>query len=110
MGYRSSIVIGLMVLAGCSAPTGESEEVDTTEEGLSADTKVEIKMMLEEVDDGPGKLGVDPQAFEARNVTFYDTGDLELYAKGVILRSRTAINADDDTTAKLRPLKESNVA
>jgi hypothetical protein len=110
MGFRSSVLaLGLITLAGCSAPVSE-EEVDTTEEGLSANTKVEIKMMLEEVDDGPSILGVDPQAFEARSVTFYDTGDLDLYAKGVILRSRTAINADDDTTAKLRPLKESNVA
>lgn len=110
MGYRSSVIaLALITLAGCSATTSE-EEVDTTEEGLSANTKVEIKLMLEEVDDGPSILGVDPQGFEARSVTFYDTDDLDLFAKGVILRSRTAINAEDDTTAKIRPLKESKVA
>ena len=110
MGYRSSVVIGLMVLAGCSAPTAESEAIETTEEALAADAKVEIKLLLEEVDDGPSILGVDPQGFEARSVTFYDTTDLDLYAKGVILRSRTAVDAEDDTTAKIRPLKESKVA
>lgn len=111
MGYCSSaVIIGFVALAGCSAPDIDSEEIETTEEGLAADAKVEITLMLEEVDDGPSILGVDPQGFEARSVTFYDTAALDLYAKGVILRSRTAINAEDDTTAKIRPLKESKVA
>jgi hypothetical protein len=110
MGYRSFVVLGLVALAGCTATNQDAEDVATTEEGLAADAKVEIKMMLEEVDDGPTILGVDPQGFEARSVTFYDTKDLDLYASGVVLRSRTAVGAEDDTTAKIRPLKETNVA
>lgn len=111
MGYRSSVVvIGLIALAGCSAPAPDEEDVDTREDALAADAKVEIKLMLEEVDDGPTILGVGPLGYEARSVTFYDTADLDLFSAGVILRSRTAIGAEDDTTAKIRPLKESKVA
>lgn len=110
MGFRSTVVVGMMVLAGCSAPALDDEVVESNEEGLAADAKVEIKLMLAEVEDGPSILGVDPTGYEARNVTFYDTSDLALHAKGVILRSRTAAGAEDDTTAKIRPLKESNVA
>lgn len=105
MGYRSSIIVlGFIALAGCSAPTPE-EEVDTAEDGLSANAKVEITMMLDEVEDGPSLLGVDPTAFEARTITFFDTDDLSLHAKGVVLSS-----TQDDVVATVRPLKEANVA
>ena len=107
MGYRSSIVVlGFVALAGCSVSASpEREDIDTTEEALAANAKVEIEMLLEEVDDGPTILGVDPQAFEANTITFYDTTDLALSANGVVLSS-----TQDDVVATVRPLKEHGVA
>jgi hypothetical protein len=108
MGYRSSVTapftFALIALAGCSAPTSE-EEVDTTEDGLSAGASVEITLMLEEVDDGPSILGVDPAQFEAKTITFFDTRDLALHANGVTLSS-----TQDDVVATVHPLKEGSVA
>jgi hypothetical protein len=105
MGYRSTVaVVGLIALAGCSTPTSE-EEVDTTEDGLSANATVDVAMMLEEVEDGPSILGVDPTGFEYSTITFFDTTDLALHAKGVTLTS-----TQDDVVATVSPLKEQNVA
>jgi hypothetical protein len=105
MGYRSTVaVVGLIALAGCSAPVAE-ESVDTNEEGLSANATVDITMMLDEVDDGPTILGVDPQGFDVKTITFFDTSDLALHAKGVTLSS-----TQDEVVANVSPLKEQDVA
>lgn len=108
MGYRSIVVIvGLIAFAGCKAPAlGEEEDGATTSEsGLTAGSKVEIKMQLAEVDEGPTLLGVDPTQFEAKTITFFDTTDLSLHAKGVMLSS-----TQNDVVATVAPLKEANVA
>lgn len=44
---------------------------------------------------------------EARTVWFYDTPVLELFDKGIILRSRHGVGEPDDTTVKLRPMDAS---
>lgn len=106
MGYRSiSLIIGMFVVAGCSAEAPDSEVTDTGEQGLAAGATVDIKMMIEEVDQGPTLFGVNPSAYETRLVTFFDTSDLALHAKGVILHS-----TDEDVVASVQPLKEANVA
>ena len=44
------------------------------------------------------------QAAVRRKVYFYDTPQLELFAKDLVLRARVTNGADDDSTIKLRPL------
>jgi uncharacterized protein YjbK len=50
--------------------------------------------------------GVDPVR---RKVYFYDTPELELYARDLVLRARVTDGDDDDSTVKLRPLPSSGV-
>jgi hypothetical protein len=50
--------------------------------------------------------GVDPAR---RKVYFYDTPELALFAKDLVLRARVTDGDDDDSTVKLRPLPLPNV-
>jgi hypothetical protein len=106
-GTRSCAVLALL-LAACSA--SEDDVVDASEDALSASAKVEIKVMLAEVEDAPALLGAKESDLELRVVRFYDTSDLALFAKGVILRTRDKDGSDDDVTVKLRPLSAAKVA
>lgn len=47
------------------------------------------------------RAGVEP---ERRNVFFFDTQDLTLVEKGVVLRARLTRGGADDSTVKLRPV------
>jgi hypothetical protein len=47
------------------------------------------------------RLGVNPAR---RKVYFYDTPELALFAKDLVLRARVTDGDDDDSTVKLRPL------
>ena len=47
------------------------------------------------------RTGVDPAR---RKVYFYDTPELALFAKDLVLRARVTDGDDDDSTVKLRPL------
>ena len=47
------------------------------------------------------RAGVDPVR---RKVYFYDTPELALFAKDLVLRARVTAGDDDDSTVKLRPL------
>ncbi len=49
-------------------------------------------------------IGVDPMGAQIRQVFFFDTPDLELFQKGVVLRARRNQRDDDDTVVKLRPV------
>lgn len=98
-----------LLQAGCTAASETDDTVESTEDALSADAKVEIKMTLAEVDEGPAALGVDPKKVEQRDVTFYDSADLALFGDGIILRTRRVIGDDDDSTVKIRPLRASKV-
>jgi hypothetical protein len=48
------------------------------------------------------RTGVDPAR---RKVYFYDTPELALFAKDLVLRARVTDGDDDDSTVKLRPLR-----
>ena len=72
----------------------------------SAIQKVELKLtvLAEEeprVQDLLEKEGAQPQR---RRVYFYDTRDLALYKRDVVLRARVTQGDDDDSTVKLRPV------
>jgi hypothetical protein len=48
-------------------------------------------------------LRLDPIQGVLREVFFFDTPDLALFGKGLVLRARRTQGADDDTVIKLRP-------
>jgi hypothetical protein len=72
---------------------------------------VELKMMV------PGErraalvgLGLDILRGKIREVWFFDTPDLQLFAAGVVVRARrTQLAADDDTVVKLRPVRPADL-
>ena len=49
-------------------------------------------------------LGVDPLEAQIRQVTFFDTPDLELNAAGVVVRARRIQGGKGDSVIKLRPV------
>jgi hypothetical protein len=51
-----------------------------------------------------GALGVDPLDARLRQVFFFDTPELTLSKKGVVVRARRIQDAGADTTVKLRPV------
>jgi hypothetical protein len=109
--HVSRLVLGgALLVVGCSASEDALvDPIESSEEALAADAKVEIKMSLAEVETAPAILGVDPKKVELRDVTFYDTADLSLFEDGIILRTRRVTGDDDDSTVKLRPLSKAKV-
>ena len=86
------------------APARETES--TMSELDPAIQKLEFKVTVlpgEEprVHDALRTAGVNPAR---RRVYFYDTPELELFAKDLVLRARITDGDDDDSTVKLRPL------
>ena len=49
-------------------------------------------------------LGVDPLESQVRQVYFFDTPDLKLYANGLVLRARRVQRKEGDSVVKLRPV------
>ena len=49
-------------------------------------------------------LGMDPLDAQIRQVFFFDTPDLRLNQKGVVVRARRVQGRGDDTVVKLRPI------
>jgi len=54
-------------------------------------------------------LGLDPLQAQLRQVIFFDTHDLALNAKGLVVRARRTQKKDDDTVVKLRPVVPSEL-
>jgi hypothetical protein len=55
-------------------------------------------------------LGMDPLDAQIRQVTFFDTPDLTLSKKGVVVRARRIQGKAGDTVVKLRPLDPSHLS
>ena len=49
-------------------------------------------------------LGMDPLDAQIRQVYFFDTPDLKLYERGLVVRARRVQAKGDDTVVKLRPV------
>src|SRR5262245_57044068 len=54
-------------------------------------------------------LGLDPLEAEMRQVFFFDTPDLALDKKGLVVRARRSQKKGDDTVVKLRPVVASEL-
>ena len=75
-------------------------------ETISAADSVELKLTVPVVDRvRTGELlGVDPIDGQIRQVFFFDTPDLALNARGIVVRGRRVQGRGDDSVVKLRPV------
>jgi hypothetical protein len=55
-------------------------------------------------------LHLSPDKAKREHIRFYDTPQLALYNRGVVLRTRKVHNGADDSTVKLRPVDASRIA
>jgi hypothetical protein len=71
----------------------------------SADT-VELKLSVPDTDQrsAVAALGIDPLDAQIRQVVFFDTPDLALDGRGVVVRARRVQRKPGDTVVKLRPV------
>jgi hypothetical protein len=67
---------------------------------------VELKLTVPEVDQRStvAALGMDPLEAEIRQVFFFDTPDLALNKRGLVVRARRVQRKGDDSVVKLRPV------
>lgn len=70
--------------------------------------RVEIKFVASEKDEEVVRAALDlfDKDPEHRDVYFFDTGDLALFDRGMVLRARQIRDGKDDSTVKLRPFSE----
>src|SRR5215216_5896445 len=68
---------------------------------------VEFKLTVPENDQfsSAAALGIDPLDAQLRQIYFFDTPDLILKNKGVIVRARRVQNKKGDSVVKLRPVE-----
>ena len=83
----------------------DQELTDLLETIESADS-VELKLTVPVADrTRTGEaLGVDPMDGQIRQVYFFDTPDLALNARGLVVRARRVQGKGDDSVVKLRPV------
>jgi hypothetical protein len=72
---------------------------------------VELKLTVPEVDQRStvAALGMDPLEAEIRQVFFFDTPDLALNKRGLVVRARRVQRKGDDSVVKLRPVVPSEL-
>jgi hypothetical protein len=73
---------------------------------LGGADSVELKLTVPESDQRPAleALGIDPLEAQIRQVFFFDTPDLALNQRGVVVRARRVQGRGDDSVVKLRPV------
>ena len=80
--------------------------------GLLEDAdSVELKLTVPDSDyrSAAAELGLDPLEAEIRQVFFFDTPDLALDGRGIVVRARRGQRKGDDSTVKLRPVVPSEL-
>ncbi len=82
------------------------------ESKIEGSDKVEIKITVRKEDEQRAYDALDVGHRDAvkRDIYFYDTPDLKLYKKGVVLRARVIEDDDNDTVVKIRPVDPDEVA
>jgi hypothetical protein len=100
-------MLGALVLVGCASgeAMGTSDQMVTTSSG-SVPKKTEVKVLLADPSFDPSRLGGAPSS---RDITFFDTPDLTLHGKGLLIRARRADGPGSDFTVKLRPMTQDRV-
>ena len=96
-----------MTMASTTAPPrlSDAQIAELLELTAGADT-VELKLTVPVTDRGQGAqaLGVDPLDAQIRQVFFFDTPDLALNKRGLVVRARRIQGKGDDSVVKLRPV------
>ena len=105
-----------VVCAACSAPAidvtpGEAPDEADGKADHATVPQAELKVTIDagSIHHARSKLGLSDSKSEKRDVWFYDTPMLDLYANGVILRARDVHGGADDSTVKLRPFTKSDL-
>jgi hypothetical protein len=94
------------VATSVSSPTLSDEELAELLKLIEGADSVELKLTVPASDRsrGASALGVDPLNSQIRQVFFFDTPDLALNKRGLVVRARRVQRKGDDTVVKLRPV------
>jgi hypothetical protein len=89
------------------APTLTDEELSDFLALTRGADSVELKLTVQLTDRSRAgeALGVDPLDGQIRQVYFFDTPDLELNQRGLVVRARRVQGKGDDSVVKLRPVE-----
>jgi hypothetical protein len=81
-------------------------------DGVAGTQGVELKVTVAEQqeDAAANAFGLDPKAGERRRIYFFDTNELTLFNKGIVLRARAVKGGTDDSTVKIRPVDPRKLA
>src|SRR5512132_835426 len=92
--------------AATSTPTLSDQDLGELLGLIKGADSVELKLTVPVSDRsrGAAALGVDPLDAQIRQVYFFDTPELTLNKKGVVVRARRVQGKGDDTVVKLRPV------
>jgi hypothetical protein len=85
---------------------------DPMSEGTAGTQGVELKVTVSEQKEQAAAqaFGLDPNTGERRRIFFFDTSDLALFNKGLVLRAREVKGGKDDSTVKIRPVDPETIA
>jgi hypothetical protein len=89
-----------------ATPVIPAEKLPELLELIEGADSVELKLTVPMSDRAPAAqtLGVDPLDAQIRQVYFFDTPDLALNKRGVVVRARRVQKKGDDSVIKLRPV------
>jgi len=110
--------LGLVtVAAGCAAPSaldvspGEPADVSGGKaDGGHPQTELKVTIDAAQIARARSRLSLLNANSQTRRIWFFDTPALDLYEAGVIVRAREIDGEDDDSTIKLRPFTETQLA
>ena len=93
-------------MASVSAPTLSDAELSELLGLLKGADTVELKLTVPESGhrSAVAELGMDPLDAQIRQVFFFDTPDLALSDRGLVVRARRVQKKGDDSVVKLRPV------
>ena len=94
-----------------AAPRLDDEQVVELVEMLRDADSVELKLSVpdDHLRSAVGALGMDPLDAQIRQVFFFDTPDLELDGRGLVVRARRIQGKGTDSVVKLRPVVPADV-
>jgi hypothetical protein len=97
---------GLATTSTTTAPFLSDEELAELLSLIKGADSVELKLTVPVSDRsrGAAALGVDPLDGQIRQVYFFDTPDLALNKRGLVVRARRVQRKGDDSVVKLRPV------
>ncbi len=101
-----------MATAAAAAPRLDDEQLVAIVEELGHADSVELKLTVadDQKQTAIRALGMDPLDAQIRQVFFFDTPDLDLDARGVVVRARRVQRKGDDAIIKLRPVHAAHLS